>query len=174
VKRGSKSVLILGGYGAAGTAIATLLGQRIEGNIVLAGRSLEKGRKRAEQLDREAGATGRFSARSIDVAAAEKPGNARMGRMSLLSRVVFRCLQLRAWFKAVSRLEPTTSISLRIHASLKYSRACGHALRRAPADSCWMQVLIRGCLGGWLDGFARPLRGQLRTLRCMGVIDPPT
>ncbi|MDK8465857.1 saccharopine dehydrogenase NADP-binding domain-containing protein [Marinobacter sp. SS13-12] len=72
MRQGSKSVLILGGYGAAGTAIATLLGQRIEGKIVLAGRSLEKGRKRAEQLDREAGATGRFSARSVDVADAEQ------------------------------------------------------------------------------------------------------
>jgi|GEM_PF-2370423 hypothetical protein len=68
MRQGNKSVLILGGYGAAGTAIATLLGQRIDGNIVLAGRSLEKGRKRAEQLDREAGVTGRFSARSMDMA----------------------------------------------------------------------------------------------------------
>lgn len=50
--QGDKSVLILGGYGAAGAAIATLWGQRIDGNIVLAGRSLGKGRKRAEQLDR--------------------------------------------------------------------------------------------------------------------------
>jgi saccharopine dehydrogenase-like NADP-dependent oxidoreductase len=68
MRQSNKSVLILGGYGAAGAAIATLLGQRIEDNIVLAGRSLDKGRKRAEQLDREAGATGRFSASSIDVA----------------------------------------------------------------------------------------------------------
>lgn len=72
MRQGNKSVLILGGYGAAGAAIATLLGQRIEGNIVLAGRSLEKGRKRADQLDREAGVTGRFGARSIDVADAEQ------------------------------------------------------------------------------------------------------
>jgi NAD(P)-dependent dehydrogenase (short-subunit alcohol dehydrogenase family) len=68
MRQGDKSVLVLGGYGAAGTATATFLGQRIDGNIVLAGRSLEKGRKRAEQLDREAGVTGRFNARSIDVA----------------------------------------------------------------------------------------------------------
>lgn len=68
MRHGNKSVLILGGYGAAGKAIATHLGQRIEGKIVLAGRSLEKGCKRVEQLDREAGVTGRFSARSIDVA----------------------------------------------------------------------------------------------------------
>ncbi|ARM84793.1 hypothetical protein [Marinobacter salarius] len=52
MRQSNKSVLILGGHGAAGAAIATLLGQRIDGNIVLAGRSLEKGRERAEQLDR--------------------------------------------------------------------------------------------------------------------------
>ncbi|BES70838.1 hypothetical protein RE428_18560 [Marinobacter nanhaiticus D15-8W] len=68
MRQSNKSVLILGGYGAAGAAIATLLGQRIDGTIVLAGRSLEKGRERAEQLDREAGVTGCFSARSFDVA----------------------------------------------------------------------------------------------------------
>ncbi len=43
MRQGDKSVLVLGGYGAAGTATATFLGQRIDGNIVLAGRSLEKG-----------------------------------------------------------------------------------------------------------------------------------
>jgi len=41
MRQSNKSVLILGGYGAAGAAIATLLGQRIYGNIVLAGWSLK-------------------------------------------------------------------------------------------------------------------------------------
>lgn len=39
----NKSALIRGGYGAAGTAIATLLGQRIDGNIVLAASRWKKG-----------------------------------------------------------------------------------------------------------------------------------
>lgn len=72
MRQGNKSVLILGGYGAAGKTIATLLGQRIDGSITLAGRSLEKGCKRAEQLNREAGAPGRFGAMSIDLADAEQ------------------------------------------------------------------------------------------------------
>ena len=131
MKRGSKSVLILGGYGAAGTAIATLLGQRIEGKIVLAGRSLEKGRKRAEKLDREAGATGRFSARSVDVADAEQTRQCPHGQnvvivacglsVSAIESLVQGCIANRADYIDITpnprKLEIFQSMRTRIEAS---------------------------------------------------------
>ncbi len=61
-------VLILGGYGAAGKAIATHLSKRMTGAITVAGRSMAKAQACADQLNRELSSGVDFFAASVDVA----------------------------------------------------------------------------------------------------------
>ena len=62
----SATVLVLGGYGTTGTTLSTLLLEYGDAQVVLAGRSLEKGEKAAAALDVRF--PGRVSARVADAA----------------------------------------------------------------------------------------------------------
>lgn len=60
-------VLVLGGYGAAGQAIAMHLSKRMTGTITIGGRSIPKAQTRARELNEEASSGTDFLAASVDV-----------------------------------------------------------------------------------------------------------
>ena len=61
------NVMILGGYGAAGKAIAMKLAKRLTGAITIAGRSMAKAKSCVEELEKEAPVGTEYLAGSVDV-----------------------------------------------------------------------------------------------------------
>ena len=61
------NVIILGGYGAAGKAIASLLGKSLSGTITLAGRSIVKAQQMVIRLESDAGFQANLRAELVDV-----------------------------------------------------------------------------------------------------------
>ena len=83
------NVIILGGYGAAGKAIASLLGKSLSGTITLAGRSIVKAQQMVIRLESDAGFQANLRAELVDVsdeAQARRSGSPSTGPSTATTR----------------------------------------------------------------------------------------